>query len=1029
MKSYDSPEQLRSKRPLLLALEAIGWLHMIEKARAGFLLKHGGSIASLSIGGDSDGEKPSDEQGLWSKLPGLIALKQRYSSLDIGWPEKAEDFLTKYTKTNNGVLGLLQAGHAMSSGIEKNLPKETIVKYLGQDTSHMWLSTAFGQPVRNLLADPPELLSQSGWSQLLDRIKYLFGIFEELGAEEYSDCVECWWRWREGAVGSDGWLRSAFTSSLAETRLPNNDVTLFHQSFVAAALFKSAAAGALLEGDSFPWKAKSGYLKFQTRWRLLTIGVSARYYEARAVKIGDWTGARLLVDRFFERVRKFIEVELALGSLLYADGETLVFSFPGERYGWGQPNYKGRGLQAAEWKGWLAEEVGKIAKFCDVEIPPYCRISEPSRSLINMITEIKKARETTAIPLHGQWQSQDQVSVEGHVCPVCFVQRNGSTTDKEKPCELCRSRRTHRLKDWLCKRSTIAPKGLTVDSRSIREGLELDSIWISELADANDRVALVTMSLGIEPWLDGTQLDSLRTQAFSEWLKFNPELHKFFNSVDPSALSSNSLTNYIESKLGSFNSKDHVLRSLHSGYERAESWEDFYHKIVEDRSVSPAWKDLSAHLRAKWLAHQLLRKLASPGRIYRFQSQTETFFNGLLVKFREVAASSENRWRVRRLAVEPEGSTAEWMDNQVLNGRFGDAPLSLLHIKDEGRFLTICNLARFLKPEHKKEELSQKTLEVKADDSMETRQLKVRSVKEAGSLGAYNPVILLELSPVRFRVLLPLDSVSTCVDRAIEAWKDQFARVWDRLPLRIGVVAFPRMTPFQAVIESARTLEDDLDRLHSEEEWRVSKSDTQEGITTLNLKTEQNCNSEHTVHIPVGLPDGRKDVFYPYLALAQDKDEGNRFSLDFQHPDGRTYRHAQDLQSGDRVHVSPSYIATLFMESTSMRFDPPKRRYLAEWLRMRDLWRLLLKVSPSQTALQGAWADLSERREKWQDSDGKWVDGGKSEWLDLARAVFHNRLRVRGSCLDAIVQAAGNGLFDWSLQWHVRALKQRVTRR
>ncbi|GIV83484.1 MAG: hypothetical protein KatS3mg052_0491 [Candidatus Roseilinea sp.] len=47
--------------------------------------------------------------------------------------------------------------------------------------------------------------------------------------------------------------------------------------------------------------------------------------------------------------------------------------------------------------------------------------------------------------------------------------------------------------------------------------------------------------------------------------------------------------------------------------------------------------------------------------------------------------------------------------------------------------------------------------------------------------------------------------------------------------------------------------------------------------------------------VPVTLPDGREDVFYPYVAV---EDQQVRFPRDFQHPNGQVYRHVADLRSG-----------------------------------------------------------------------------------------------------------------------------------
>lgn len=1020
MTEFQLPVTLRQHRPLLLACEAIGWLHMTGKAKIDFLREHGGQKNNYDYKKWYEQENPPFP---WDGL--LQWVKGKFGLGNNAWPGTLADFLSKHSGRDGGMLGLLQAGHAMASGIEKQSYPSKTVEYLDQDVTHMWLSTAFGHPVRKLLDDPPELLTDAGWKGLLEWVEKLLKDLQALGnptTPHTTNDIEGWWRWRDGAVGPEGWLRKAFTGTLAETRLPNNDVTLFDQSYVAAALFKSATAGAILEGSAFPWSSNG--LKQQTRWRLLTIGIGADHYEARAVKIGDWTGARLEIDEFLTRVCKLVEVDLAVGSLLYRDGETCVFSFSGERFGHDEQGYQGGHLQIADWQSWLAEQMDGYGCDANLETPPYCHISEPSRSLVGMTKEIQTARETMAVPLHRNWQIPGQDSSDGHVCPVCLVRRSKKEIvdgkeklpSKEKPCEICKGRRTGRLNSWLGDKENS------------------DTIWISEVADANDRVALVTMSLDIEPWLDGTRLDALRTQAIPEWRKFNPLLKNQPNLIDPSTCFG-SLFQHIRGKLRSFDKADPVLSNLQEGYKHETDWPSFFSKIVEDRTDSPQWDAIDENGRAGWLTHQLFRKLASPGRIYRFERQAEDFFKALLAEFREIAAADQNRWRVRRLVIKVDNdSSGPWEDRQTYNGRYGDSPVSLLYREKTGDFLTICNLARLLKPEQDKDSLREIPLELKADDSMDAKRLVVRSAADnAGALGVYHPVIPLDLSPVRFRVLLPLEAASTCVNRAIEEWKDQFARVWDRLPLRVGVVAFPRMTPFQAVIDAARNIEDDQDRIKKPETWRVSGCETREGVTVLTLKSLDHLH-EFFQTIPVKLPNGREDMFYPYLAV---EDNQVRFPLDFQYPEGQVYRHAKDLRSGDGVLVYSSLITTVFMDSTARRFESLRHRRLTEWLRMRELWRLIDRCAPSQTALRGAWAEIVDRREAWQgpdlptantaQADGTWFEGGKTAWLDFACAVFHERLGARGACLETLVEAAGDGLLDWSLEWHMNVLKKQVS--
>lgn len=1057
MTNVEAWDRLREHRPLLLACEAIGWLHMAGKARIDFLQMHGGQENGYDY-------KAWGDQENWDNP--LQWVEDKFKLDEEAWPETLTAFITEHAErsSKSGLVSLLQAGHAMASGIEKNLPADTS-KYLGQDVTHMWMSSAFGTPVRNLLADPPEALTEAGWKRLLEQIKTLLinlevlanlpeagwkhlisqikKLLEDLKAlanpperlteadwkqlleqsktllieyealgnltvPDAADDLDDWWNWREGVMGPDGWLRRAFTSTLAETRLPNNDVTLFDQSYVAAALFKSAVAGAVLEGSKFPWSGKG--LKQGTRWRLLTVGIGVDHYEARAVKIGDWTGTRLALDKFFTKVRKLVEVKLALGSLLYRDGGVCVFSFPGERL-----NHTGGDLQIEKCQEYLTRVIDGYAHNTDLanlEMPPYCHISDPSRSLVGMTAEIQKARKATAVPLHRDWQIPGQDSRDssgGSICPVCLVRRSPSeTTNRQSPCAPCLKRRTHRLDAWL--------KG----------ELDSESIWLSEVADANDRVALVTLSLDIEPWLDGNRLDALRAQSVAEWSTYNsttkkplPPTHTEWVSLVKAALGKDNSAHKARSLI-----QKKIAPGLRDENSNDVPWDKFYELIVEDRSQAPKWDTLDDNDRAAWLAHQLFCKLASPGRIHRFWRQTEEFFKELLGEFHKLAAADPNCWRVRRLLLKPDQPSSTWKNRVPYNGRCDGNPIDLLFDEERKGFVTLFNMSRFLAPEQDKSALQNKEIVLKDDDNENAGTLKVQSVENvSGALGVYHPVIPLELSPMRFRVLLPLEAASACVDRAAEAWRAQFARVWDRLPLRVGVVAFSRMMPFQAVIEAARNIESDLEGTNEPETWRVAGCETREGVAALRLESLDHP-QELLQTVPITLPDGRDDVFYPYLAV---EDKHPRFPRDFRHPNGQVFRHASDLQSGDGISIYPSRIAVLFMDDATKRFQSPPRRPLMEWLRMRELWQLVNRYAPSQTALRGAWSEVVERREAWQGPDGAWLDGGEAAWLDLARAVFHERLGVRGACLEELVEAAGDGLLDWSLEWHISVLKKQVS--
>lgn len=63
------------------------------------------------------------------------------------------------------------------------------------------------------------------------------------------------------------------------------------------------------------------------------------------------------------------------------------------------------------------------------------------------------------------------------------------------------------------------------------------------------------------------------------------------------------------------------------------------------------------------------------------------------------------------------------------------------------------------------------------------------------------------------------------------------------------------------------------------EEWQVIGKETRDGVLALQLRRQDGQVTVRTM--PYLLPDGREDVFYPYLQVG---DREPRFPRDFRHP-------------------------------------------------------------------------------------------------------------------------------------------------
>lgn len=978
MSAPDPLQPLRDQRAALLTCEAVGWLHMAGKAHPDFLRQQASDATS---GGTT-----------WNELTWASNLYSRFGTLPAFGIQviAPKDLFEKHRGRNDGVLGLLQAAHAMASGIEKNTPAD----YQKQPSAQTWLTSAFGHPVQNLSnSPPPAVLGTGDWSNLEQRIGAF--IDDLVARTKDANDIAAWGAWRAGAIGSTGWLREAFARTLAETRVPNNDVTLWDQSFIAAALFKAAAAGAVASGNAFDWGIGS---KSNTRWRVLTVGIGAEHYEARAVRIGDWTGTRDAIAAFFDEVCAFIEVDLAIGACVYRDERTLSFTFPGQRSDaqGSVDDALAKALQAS-----IEKQIDDLAMLHAFETPPVVLLSDSTRSLIATSRELSEARRVLEVPVHRAWSIAVDGSNGKHICPVSLVRAGEpSYTQSDRKQDVSRScydRRTGRRATWE------------------KEGG--DTIWISEVADDHDRVALLTFSLGLEDWLNGAHVDSLRVQSVVEWRANNPSLTAIDASTPRDSLRSH-IGGYVKApQLNNGKLSDAVLRTLNDGFAHETALKDFFQKVVEDRAGAPGWPSLDGATRAAWLTHQLFRKNASPGRVHRFWRTTRAFFAEALSEFR-LLVSRDSGIRTHRVRLALSGDTTGLRIGEVYAGHLPTAPNAPFEIlRRASDFVTVCNLARVLGPDGEPARLRGTSFEARGDDGQRRSFTIDDAVAAEGALASYRPLIVLEENPERFRVLVPLASEAACVEHVVAKWRREMARVWDRLPLRVGVVVFPRKMPFQAVIEATRNVEDDL-AAGGAERWRVRQVATQLATTTLSF--ERPDQGQEVVEVPEHLADGRVDVYYPNVAVFSTEREPHDFTAP--RPDGSSvvYRRASELKADDEICVEPSRFSSVFLDSTARRFEPVRVYPLSEWDRRRTLWDQVRIAVPSPTAARAVEQALREARERWTDAEGV-LD--EVVWSDWVRAVLANEWSARDQDFQDLEQAARDGLLERVLTWHLHVLK------
>nr|MBC8217985.1 CRISPR-associated protein Csx11 [Planctomycetota bacterium] len=267
-------------------------------------------------------------------------------------------------------------------------------------------------------------------------------------------------------------LRELFLNALGDTRFPINEVTLWDWSYAVASLFKSELARRFLTGE---WRTRDNL-----RWRLLRVNLDVLGLYAKATKNADLLGYQEAIGKACEAVKQLVEEEYPLGNEVYRDTAGIYFTFPD------------RDLFPG-----LEQEIRRRVEAIEPELAPRIVVdpSEPLKALLS--SSHNKVRQELAQPMMSEnlspdWQMQWDNLPDGkwELCPVCRLR---PMREKREACEHCEGRRQSRIELW--------------------ERDPSKTIWLDEIADHNDRMALIVGKFGLDDWLSGDLVQTRLVRA------------------------------------------------------------------------------------------------------------------------------------------------------------------------------------------------------------------------------------------------------------------------------------------------------------------------------------------------------------------------------------------------------------------------------------------------------------------------------------------------------------------------------------
>lgn len=977
----DNLKVLADNRNALLLAEIGAWLHMFGKFHEDF----------LSGNHDLDKEIPDDVRKNFPQLTDLLEdtwPSDTWADLDLVVPDfqtrklsifsliknHRESLKELYEQNSSGFLRLMVDAHGRGSSAEKGV----LVRFAPEQKQKVYPSTSLGYEV-NTYIDLVKIHDerQRLYHFLQERLSYLKGKSARLRYDE-------WLHIRQEFIQE---IEQYFRISVAETRRPLNDVTLFDQTVASVAFFKAALAQNLLLGWKEPYTEIVGE---KYRWRLLRVGLDGLAFWGNSIRIGDILARNSLFERTLDAVKMLLEVNYPLGTEVYRDENGSIFIVPDIHKLHQKFSINGRQT--------LEECIQDIAyKIFSGETVLSLDLSDDTR---NMLSFGKLAMKSLPRPkaniewLKEEWRDEEKLR---DVCPVCGSRPQGPSNKAfdRKVCDDCEKRRIDRSAQWIQDLST--------------------TIWIDEVADINGRLALLVAQFGIAGWLSGSY--------FGTVLAFDPRARSLTDPVRKGIVHTFDLGTLIRNiqegltnPTKAFNDKS-LLGGLvlKDSRDKTNRVQKFYDLRISGTDLD----QISSLSDPERLALEMIRLSPSFSRVRRVWETTQTFWEEITSDFKVILGKIGQRLRIRGTFVPGAKSQDTLGISHTYELNLGAVNLSVTCIAD-GEFLTVDNLSRVAlllnAPEESHKDYSSAANYVlyrllsrdKSGQGFEVEEptgygspnrvlgmLYITDVKTEGP--SYTPAISLLSEPRVFMAIVPADKALKVAQVIKDKYEAEVGKVSNRLPLTVGNIFTGRRTPLPAILEAGRRM---LKQPTQDDCWVVKnigpalpRSPWPSKITITLEKDSQSL----PIEMQTGMGDGKtEDIWYSYWCVEKDKNEVRPLgrTRQFVGADGKDWVHITDLYEGDVVQFMPSRFDFEFLDTAARRFEisyddgkrrgssHPSRPYYLEQLDEFDrLWNILSNgLATSQ--IHNLIEIIETKRMEWLTKQNEAVtETERMEWL------------------------------------------------
>ena len=941
-------KDLADNRDALLLAEVAAWLHMIGKYHEKFV--NGTTGMDIKIPAELDVLLKDDwPSKFWDKLPVAERRPKGLGICDLIQYHRNRKYVEKY---QSGFLKLFIDAHGRASVTEKGVLKK---ESYGKHNNHVYLSTAFGyekMPIEVTLLKKRKIKLYRFLDDQLNNLKSSLDVNAPWDLDK-------WAAWRQQFIDR---LQEDFSTSVGDTRLPINDVSLWDQTAATVAFFKTELAEVILKG----WKDPSDESN-RFKYRIICVSFDAKAFIAQSPRIGDMLARIQIIKRGFDAVKNFIEVDYPLGLEIYRDTDRIAFLAPDVDNLLEIQNGSGKTIRQL-----IEERFNNIVKG---EVDAEISLSKSgSRNVFFIGSEVSKSLKALSPKLYFLKESWN---IPADKCRICQIRPCGYGAElideykdgvryytqkahERKMCCICMNRLQGRAKDWADNLNT--------------------TIWIDEVADINGRIALIVGRFDLKQWLNGELISTFRNPRNNCGVEFSEIKQELAGNQNQEL---ENLSNY--KKIG----------EPHAG-----TIQGLYNLLIHDEDLGE--DAYSSIPKADKLALAVWRKPPSFARTYRIWGTTNAFWDTVVQDMQKTVVGP-------RLEVLGELNPKDPGLYHAYALCLGSTNLGVVWDANKKRFIITDNL-EYLEQPTKLGESVEGLLKAHIGEEVEIEEptgygsqntfwgtIRIEAVNQIPD-STYAPVIPILAEPHTFMAIVPASSALEVAGTIKKKYEKEMGKVRNRLPLTLGLVFAKSHTPLAALMDAGRRM---LSVSNREAEWVLEDAPRSDRGTSCIL----NFTNGNTWHIPAKMGDNRTDdVWYPYFYV-NGVPEGR--STAFKGPEGWLV-HVKELKKGDNVRITPSRFDFEFLDTASRRFevsyengkrrDPLKsgRPYVLEELTyFEKCWNTLFE-GLARSQIKKVIGLIETKRDEWL------IEEGEDVFKKVAHDVLHNANWKSGTPIEKI---------------------------